>query len=96
MPRSPPKPFTITLTPEQAAAILDPAGIGGQQDLAEAIRGQLSGSNLTVVLTDPLLGKLVRYMTMYGPGGFQSRLRKAFRRPLLDMLERKLTRSRSS
>jgi hypothetical protein len=25
-------------------------------------------------------------MTQYGPGGFQSRLRKAFRRPLLELL----------
>jgi hypothetical protein len=89
-------PIRITLTPQQAAEIIDPVGRGGQQDLAEAIRQQLQGGNLTVELPDQLLGKLVRYMTSHGSGGFQSRLRGAFRDPLVDMLQRPLRPKRRS
>jgi hypothetical protein len=84
------RPISITLTAEQAAEIMDPEGVGGQQDLAIAVREQLQGGNLTIELSHPLPGKLVRYMTSYGPGGFQDRLRWAFRAPLIKMLQRPL------
>lgn len=84
MPRSP-RPFSLTLTATEAAILQAPAGEGGHQDLHAEILQQLANGNLTVSLNDEQLGKLVRYMTQYGSGGFQGRLRKAFRRALLDM-----------
>jgi hypothetical protein len=81
-----PRPFTITLTPQEASELLAPSGEGGHQQLHDRIRSQLANGNLTVELTDAELGRLVRYMTQYGSGGFQGRLRRAFYRPLSDML----------
>jgi hypothetical protein len=81
-----PRPFEISLTIHEAASLMEPAGSGGQQQFHEEIRKQLMDGNLTVRFDDEHLGKLIRYMTQYGSGGFQSRLRKAFRRPLLDAL----------
>ncbi len=79
-------PITITLTADEAAQILTPVGSGGQQAFQQELIKQLQNGNLTVSLNDDQLGKLIRYMTQYGPGGFQGRLRKAFRRPLSDLL----------
>ena len=78
-------PIPLTLTTEEAAEILTPAGSGGQQTFQQGLIDQLQGGNLTIRFDDNDLGKLIRYMTQYGPGGFQSRLRKAFRRPLLEL-----------
>jgi len=80
------RPVILTLTPAEAAEILTPAGQGGQQGFQQEIIKQLDGGNLDVSFDDDKLGKLIRYMTQYGPGGFQGRLRKAFRRPLLALL----------
>ncbi len=79
-------PVAITLTTEEAAQILTPAGSGGQQTFQQTLIKQLQGGNLTITLDDDQLGKLIRYMTQYGRGGFQGRLRKAFQRPLSDLL----------
>lgn len=80
------KPITLTLVKSEADAILAPVGDGGQQTFQQQIINQLQGGNLTVDFDDDELGKLIRYMTQYGPGGFQGRLRKAFKRPLTELL----------
>ena len=79
-------PFILVLTKEEAAELLAPVGSGGQQAFHQLLINQLQGGNLTIAFDDDHLGKLIRYMTQYGPGGFQSRLRKAFHRPLLELL----------
>ncbi len=79
-------PIPLTLEPNEAAELLTPAGSGGQQTFQQGLISQLQGGNLTVRFNDDELGKLIRYMTQYGTGGFQSRLRKAFHRPLLELL----------
>jgi hypothetical protein len=80
------KPVTVTLTDDEAAAILAPVGSGGQQTFQQEFISQLQSGNLAVSFDDDQLGKLIRYMTQYGPGGFQGRLRKAFSRPLRELL----------
>jgi hypothetical protein len=80
------KTFRNNSDRREAEFLREPAGSGGQQQFHEEIRKQLSGGNLTLRFDDEHLGKLVRYMTQYGSGGFQGRLRKAFRRPLLDII----------
>lgn len=80
------RPIVLTLTAAEVAEIMTPAGEGGQQGFQQQIINQLQGGNYTVAFDDDQLGKLIRYMTQYGPGGFQGRLRKAFRRPLLELI----------
>lgn len=41
---------------------------------------------MEVSLTDSELGELIRYMTQYGEGGFQGRLRRAFLRSVYELL----------
>ena len=81
-----PRPFVITLTPQEAAEMLAPSGAGGHQQFHEEIRSQLQNGNLSVQLGDSQLGKVIRYMTQYRSGGFQGRLQKAFRRSLIELL----------
>jgi hypothetical protein len=85
MPKSP-RPLVLILTQDEAMELLAPAGEGGQQGFQEWIISQLQNGNLAVAFDDDQLGKLIRYMTQYGPGGFQGRLRKAFRRSLLELI----------
>jgi hypothetical protein len=80
------KPIILVLTEEEAAVLLEPIGSGGQQTFQQGIINQLQGGNLAVAFDDDQIGKLFRYMTQYGRGGFQARLGKAFRRPLLELL----------
>ena len=80
------KPIVLVLEVDEAAQLLAPAGAGGQQVFHQEIIDQLQNGNLAVAFDDDQLGKLIRYMTQYGPGGFQSRLRKAFQRPLLALI----------
>ena len=55
---------------------------GGFQGLTKLIHRQTSESG-EMELTDEELGRCVRYMISYGPGGFQdSFLRRVFRRVL--------------
>ncbi len=83
------RPFTFTLLPTEASEVLEPTGEGGHQKLHDQLCAQLSNGNLTIELDDAQLGKVFRYMTQYGSGGFQGRLSKAFRRPLLELLDRR-------
>ena len=85
MPPSP-KPFVFTLTPEELAEISVPVGEGGHQGFHEMIRAQLQQTDNTVTLNDTQFGQLVRYMTQYGSGGFQGRLRRAFVRSVRELL----------
>lgn len=82
----PPKPFRFTLTPEEALIISEARGQGGQQTLHRRLVEQLANGNLIIELDDRRFGELIRYMTRYGSGGFQSRLREAFKRVLGDLL----------
>ena len=82
----PAKPVVLVLTAGEAADLLVPVGAGGQQGFQQQLIAQLQGGNLSITFDDDQLGKLIRYMTQYGPGGFQGRLRKTFRRSLLELL----------
>ncbi len=81
-----PRPVILALTQDEASELLAPAGEGGQQVFQQGLIQQLQSGNLNVASSDEQLGKLLRYMTQYGSGGFQGRLRKAFRRPLLALI----------
>ena len=81
----PPRPFTVTLAIEEVVHLMGPAGRGGHQALHKKLNKQLEDGNLTVKLNDAELGFIIRYMTQYGPGGFQGRLRKAFWRSFREM-----------
>lgn len=81
-----PRPIKLTLTRTEAAYLLYPVGNGGQQGFHTKLRSQLRNGNLTVEFYDTELGKLIRYMTQYGSGGFQGRLKKAFSRSLMECI----------
>lgn len=79
--------FEFTLTQAEVAEILIPVGSGGQQTFHEWILSQLQGGNRRVAFDDRRFAQLIRYMSgFYGPGGFQTRLRRAFGRPLRELL----------
>lgn len=75
--------FVFHLTDAEAAEMRGPvAGSGGQQSFHRSILADLERSH-TIPFDDKRLGKLIRYMTMYGhSGGFQGRLRRAFIRSI--------------
>ena len=81
-----PRPFSFVLTPEEALIITDARGQGGQQSLHRRLVEQLANGNLTIEMDDRRFGELIRYMTRYGSGGFQGRLKEAFKRVLGDLL----------
>ena len=62
-----------------------PAGQGGHQALHSRILEELKGGPI-VTFDDEEMGELIRYMTQYGSGGFQARLRRAFIRSLCDQI----------
>ena len=80
------KPFIFHLEPEEALLITEAKGSGGQQTLHRRLVTELAKGDLTITLNDSQFGELIRYMTRYGSGGFQNRLRDAFRRVLGDLL----------
>jgi hypothetical protein len=82
----PPRPFSFNLTPEEADAIRGAEGSGGQQTLHRRLVDELDANNGVVTFDDQELGTLIRYMTQYGSGGFQDRLREAFGRNLRNLL----------
>jgi hypothetical protein len=85
-----PKPLVFTLTEEEATAILEPHGGGGQQSFHQSLLDKLENGNRALEFDDRHLGELIRYM-QYGwdkkGGGFQSRLHKAFARSLKERLK---------
>ena len=80
-----PKALIITLTEDEAQEIRGAVGSGGHQSLHRRLTSELA-RGLEVSFSDEQLGELIRYMTRYGSGGFQSRLRRAFKRPLEELL----------
>lgn len=80
MPRMP-KPFTFTLEPAEIEELMPPSGQGGHQSLHKRLKDELANGPF-VTLDDSEMGELIRYMSQYGSGGFQGRLRKAFIRSL--------------
>jgi len=79
-------PFEFELTSTEIAELQHPAGEGGHQSFQKELISQLDGGGNRIKLDDEGFGKLIRYMTRYGSGGFQTRLRNAFERPLRKML----------
>jgi hypothetical protein len=73
------------LTPDEIAELKKPVnGAGGYQTLLKNLAPLITKSgNITV--DDETLGKIIR-MCAYGSGGFQGRLRAAFRRSVRDLL----------
>ena len=78
--------FKFELTEAEITEIRNAVGSGGQQTLHRRLVGDLDANGGTVTFSDEELGLLIRYMTQYGSGGFQSRLRKAFQRSLKELL----------
>jgi len=76
-----PKPFNFTLLPTEVAELQAPSGKGGHQGLHSRLRVELAVGP-TVTFDDAEMGELIRYMSQYGDGGFQGRLRRAFIRSL--------------
>jgi hypothetical protein len=85
MPRVP-KKFAFTLLPAEAAVLIRPSGKGGHQNLHKDIRSQLAATGNQLELDDGQMGEALRYMLLYGSGGFQGRLRKALLRSLRTMM----------
>lgn len=65
--------------------MMAPSGQGGHQNLHARIRSELANGP-TVTFDDTEMGELIRYMTQYGSGGFQGRLRRAFVRSLCSQI----------
>jgi hypothetical protein len=78
------KPFEFELTDAEADEIKGAIGTGGHQSLHRRLLAQLEKGH-TLTLSDEQMGELIRYMTRYGSGGFQSRLHRAFARSFLDL-----------
>ena len=74
------------LTQDEARNLHDPMGDGGHQHFIRKMLSRLDSETGQIVIDDGDLGKLVRYMTGYGSGGFQYRLRRAFGRSLRQMM----------
>ena len=79
------EPFVFELWPAEVAIIKDTvvSGKGGLQSLQKRLQAQLEQGN-TVSFDNAGLGQLIRYMTSYGEGSFETRLRRAFARSFLD------------
>lgn len=76
----------LKLTPEEVAELKKPVeGKGGYQTLLRRLEPEIS-KNGSITIDDETLGKIVR-MCAYGSGGFQGRLRAAFRRSVRDLLD---------
>ena len=80
-----PRPFKFSLNATEIAEMEAPSGQGGHQNLHARIRAEL-GNGPDVTFNDEEMGELIRYMTQYGSGGFQGRLRRAFLRSLCDQI----------
>jgi hypothetical protein len=80
------KRFSFQLLPSEVAVLIRPSGKGGHQNLHKEIRSQLAATGNRLALDDAQMGEALRYMLLYGPGGFQGRLKKALMRPLRVMM----------
>lgn len=66
--------------PELEALNRELRGDGGFQQFGRKLRWQVKGS--IIKLDDADLGRIIRHL-VYGPGGFEERLRTAFGRNLI-------------
>ena len=81
------KSFTITLNEAEASELLNVSGgSAGQQQVQAQLKEQLADGNRVLTLTDPQLGKLIRFMTQ-GPTAVQHVLKRTLARPLTEMLK---------
>lgn len=77
---------TFKLTQSEQAEIQKSLnGQGGYQTLLSELQGQLK-SNGTLTIDDEQLGRIVR-MCCYGSGGFQGRLKAAFRNHVRGLMD---------
>lgn len=78
----------IVLTELERSYILGTSveGSGGLQSFQRWLQVELANS-LTLELDDANYGRLIRYATRYGTGGFQNRLRNAFGRHFRKLLD---------
>jgi hypothetical protein len=79
--------LAITLNENEAQELLSvKGGNAGQQQMQMMLNEQLSGGNRTLNLNDNQVGKLVRFIAT-GPAQVQAVLKRAFARPLIDLLK---------
>lgn len=81
------KSIVLLLTPQEVAILQAPVGSGGHQSLHSELLAQLANGGNQLSLDDAMLGRVIRYMTQYGSGGFQDRLREALGRSLRNLLQ---------
>lgn len=83
-----PKPFVFNLNEEEANYILGTSitGNGGRQSFQAKLSKKLMNGNRKLEFTDEQFGKLCRYMSSYGNGGAQERLRNAFNRHIKSLM----------
>ena len=80
--------FKITLSDAEANELMSvQAGNPGQQQVQQQLKEQLADGNRTLSLTDPQLGKLIRFMTQ-GPAAVQQVLKRTFQRPLVELISK--------
>ena len=79
---------TINLTPDELAILNGNwAGSGGFQGLAPRLQAKVSPAG-ELALFDEEIGAIVRHMS-YVQSGFRDRVRKAFRRSIMELMHRK-------
>ncbi len=80
------EPFTFRLNSAETEQITDfeIVGKGGLQSLFRRLREKIDADE-ELEFDNWELGQLIRYMTQHGNGGFETRLRRAFARSMLDM-----------
>jgi hypothetical protein len=79
--------LAITLNEAEAQELLSvKGGNAGQQQMQAMLSEQLANGNRTLSLNDNQLGKLVRFMAS-GPAQVQHVLKRAFSRPLIDVIK---------
>lgn len=79
---------TINLTPDELAILNGNwAGSGGFQGLAPRLQAKVSLTG-ELTLFDEEIGAIVRHMS-YAQSGFRDRVRKVFRRSIMELMHRK-------
>jgi hypothetical protein len=80
------QPFSFTLNAVEKEQITDYPinGREGAQSLLRRLQEKIEASDV-LEFDNWELGQLIRYMTTHGEGGYETRLRKAFGRSLLDL-----------
>ncbi|WP_191569594.1 hypothetical protein [Paracoccus yeei] len=79
-------PVSFVLTPDEAKILQrDVNGQGGLQSFMRRLQAKFDPASREIELDDDEVGRIVR-MIGYGPGGFETRLRDVFRRPLREAI----------